>query len=87
MSIDPTTESAALPRMACCASVRHNAACVSNSAENETQESAPCPHCGSQKDPWFSRVIPMSYHCQDCGKDVDTAPDSLHNSDYAPPKA
>jgi hypothetical protein len=63
----------------CCASVRHNAACLSNSVENETQNCDPCPHCGSLKDPWFSRVIPMSYHCQDCGKDVDTAPDSQHN--------
>jgi DNA-directed RNA polymerase subunit RPC12/RpoP len=41
--------------------------------EDETQESAQCPHCGSMKDPWFSRVMPMSYHCQDCGKDVDAA--------------
>ena len=49
--------------------------------EHETQDLAQCPHCGSQKDPWFSRVIPMNYHCQDCGKDVDATPDnSLHNS-------
>lgn len=30
-----------------------------------------CPHCGSEKEPWFSRCEPMGYHCQDCGKDVD----------------
>jgi uncharacterized protein (UPF0212 family) len=30
-----------------------------------------CPHCGSDKDPFFSRVEPMGDHCPDCGKDVD----------------
>ena len=55
MNSELKNDPAALPRMACCASVRHNAACVSNSAENETQDLAQCPHCGSQ----------------DCGKDVE----------------
>lgn len=31
----------------------------------------PCPECGSEKDPWFSRTIEedgaMHYYCQDCG--------------------
>lgn len=29
-----------------------------------------CRHCGSTKDPWFSRSLPMGYFCQDCGKEV-----------------
>jgi predicted RNA-binding Zn-ribbon protein involved in translation (DUF1610 family) len=30
-----------------------------------------CPHCGSDKDPFFSRVEPMGDYCPDCGKNVD----------------
>jgi len=30
-----------------------------------------CPHCGSDKDPFFSRIEPMGFYCRDCGKDVD----------------
>jgi predicted RNA-binding Zn-ribbon protein involved in translation (DUF1610 family) len=65
----------------CCASLVVNTTCRANSAENEEQDCAPCPHCGSLKDPWFSRVLPMSYHCQDCGKNWDSIPENpLHNS-------
>lgn len=79
MNQQPT--SPALHAETCCASLGDNSACRANSAENATQDGDPCPHCGSLKDPWFSRVLPMSYHCQDCGKDVDEIPDnSLHNS-------
>lgn len=86
MSTESTQDSAALPRMACCASLMVNTACRENSAENETQDCAPCPHCGSLKDPWFSRVLPMSYHCQDCGKDWDSIPENpLHNTQAQPP--
>lgn len=38
-------------------------------AAEETAEGDPCPHCGSLKDPWFSRSMPMGYYCQDCGKE------------------
>ena len=66
---------------ACCASLIVKAACREDSAENEEQDYAPCPHCGSLKDPWFSRVEPMAYVCEDCGNDWDALPDnSLHNS-------
>jgi hypothetical protein len=30
-----------------------------------------CPHCGSNKEPFFSRSVPMGFYCRDCGKDVD----------------
>ena len=30
-----------------------------------------CPHCGSVKEPWFSRTVPMGYICVDCGNDVN----------------
>jgi len=30
-----------------------------------------CPHCGSTKDAWFSRTIPMCYVCPDCENDID----------------
>jgi len=30
-----------------------------------------CQHCGSQKEPFFSRIEPMGYHCRDCGKNKD----------------
>ena len=26
--------------------------------------------CGSTKDPWFSRTVPMGYFCEDCGGEV-----------------
>ena len=47
---------------------------------NEEQDSSPCPHCGSLKDPWFSRVEPMGYVCQDCGKDWDAVPETTGES-------
>jgi ribosomal protein L37AE/L43A len=28
-----------------------------------------CPHCGSDKDPFFSRIEPMGYYCRDCGEE------------------
>jgi predicted RNA-binding Zn-ribbon protein involved in translation (DUF1610 family) len=28
-----------------------------------------CPHCGSDKDPFFSRIEPMGDYCPDCGKE------------------
>lgn len=71
MNTKPTPPPDSLGSPSCCASLVVNAACRANTVENETQDLAQCPHCGSQKDPWFSRVIPMSYHCQDCGKDVN----------------
>jgi peptidyl-tRNA hydrolase len=37
-----------------------------------------CPHCGSPKDPWFDRSLDhkgdMAFRCEDCGRDVDEAP-------------
>jgi DNA (cytosine-5)-methyltransferase 1 len=39
---------------------------------NEERECGSCAHCGSLKDPFFSRVVPMGYHCQDCGKEWDS---------------
>jgi len=33
-----------------------------------------CPHCGSTKDAWFSRTIPMCYVCPDCENDIDEQP-------------
>jgi len=27
-----------------------------------------CPHCGSEEEPYFSRVVPMGYYCPDCGE-------------------
>ena len=33
-----------------------------------------CPHCGSTKGTWFSRVEPMGDICEDCGKSVDEEP-------------
>lgn len=38
-----------------------------NAPEPVTQ----CPHCGSSKDPWWSRSEPMGYFCEGCGRDVD----------------
>lgn len=35
------------------------------------QEFSQCRQCGSFKDPWFSRELPMGYICQDCGKNVE----------------
>lgn len=29
-----------------------------------------CPQCGSEEDPYFSRMEPMGYFCGDCGKEV-----------------
>ena len=26
--------------------------------------------CGSKKDPWFSRTVPMGYFCEECGREV-----------------
>jgi hypothetical protein len=28
-----------------------------------------CPHCGSDKDPFFSRIVPMGDYCPDCGEE------------------
>ncbi len=28
-----------------------------------------CLHCGSDKDPFFSRIEPMGDYCPDCGKE------------------
>ncbi len=30
-----------------------------------------CPHCGSEEEPYFSRVVPMGYFCPDCGRGDD----------------
>ncbi len=52
-----------------------------HSMSDNTKEE--CPHCGSEKDPWFSRCEPMGYHCPDCGKDVDadnSPNDQIHPS-------
>jgi len=80
-----TPDAEALPPVACCASSSVNGACDANPAENEQQDCASCPHCGSLKDPWFSRVIPMGYHCQDCGKDVDGLPEDEDDGDPRTP--
>jgi DNA-directed RNA polymerase subunit RPC12/RpoP len=82
MNTEPTPPPDSLGSPSCCASLVVNTACRANTAENDEQECAPCPHCGSLKDPWFSRVLPMSYHCQDCGKDWDSIPENpLHNKE------
>jgi predicted RNA-binding Zn-ribbon protein involved in translation (DUF1610 family) len=39
--------------------------------EKLSEVSYNCPHCGSDKDTWFSRTEPMGDHCPDCGKMVD----------------
>lgn len=51
-----------------------------------------CQHCGSQKEPFFSRIEPIGYHCRDCGKNTDTQvdrtlvwpfdPDPLESTDH-----
>lgn len=37
-----------------------------------------CPHCNSNKEPWFDRVLDhkgdMTFRCGECGGDVDSAP-------------
>jgi DNA-directed RNA polymerase subunit RPC12/RpoP len=34
-----------------------------------------CPHCGSKKDPWFSRDMEdPGYFCADCGMNVHRPP-------------
>ena len=46
--------------------------------DDDDDEPFVCPHCGSKKDPWFSRSIcvredgteGMAYICSDCGKEV-----------------
>ena len=35
-----------------------------------------CPHCGSDKGTWFSRVEPMGNFCESCGKCCDAGCDS-----------
>jgi DNA-directed RNA polymerase subunit RPC12/RpoP len=40
-----------------------------------------CPHCGSTKEPWFSRTMPMGYICPDCGRDVDDKTENKCNCD------
>jgi hypothetical protein len=39
-----------------------------------TNNDHPCPHCGSTKDTWFSRTLPMGDICPDCGLDVANPP-------------
>ena len=38
-------------------------------------KTTPCPHCGSEKEAFFSRIEPMGFFCPDCGKDVDISPE------------
>jgi hypothetical protein len=37
--------------------------------EPESEERHTCWFCGSHADPYFSRVVPMGYHCPSCGKE------------------
>ncbi len=38
-------------------------------AEALREDDIVCPHCGSDKDPFFSRIEPMGDYCPDCGKE------------------
>jgi len=49
-------------------------------AEKSTQPKSPfrCPHCGSFREPWFSRTEPMGNYCGNpmCGKNIDEVLDA-----------
>jgi Zn finger protein HypA/HybF involved in hydrogenase expression len=41
-----------------------------------------CPHCGSEEEPYFSRVVPMGYFCPDCGGGDEEEVDLLKGKEY-----
>lgn len=43
-----------------------------------------CPECGSNEDPYFSRMEPMGYFCPDCGKEVGADAAAPERPDQCP---
>jgi hypothetical protein len=51
-------------------SPNYKKALILETAEQAPLPAAPCRHCGSWEDPWFSRSEPMGYFCSDCGRNI-----------------